>query len=190
MTKLIGFGASTMQGAGDSQGGFFKRLEAKLSGAGRARKWLNFGVGGNSTRDMLARFDAVKVHLPCPAVILLGSNDFPRAGDVWPQNRLALPDYAANLRILFAAFSHPQTLFVSSFLICPRRTGMDPAVFRSYMQTALKIAAEHWMAIWDLYAESLGFGDKYYADDGVHYNDAGHEFIAEHVFRALGSWDV
>jgi lysophospholipase L1-like esterase len=186
LCKLIGFGASTMQGAGDSQGGFFKRLEGKLAEAGRARDCLNFGVGGNSTRDMLARFDAVKAHLPCPAVIVLGCNDLPRERDAWPQNRLSLADYAANLRTMFGAFDPAQTLFVSSFLPCQRRTGIDPAVFAAYLGTALKIAAEHKFAIWDLYAESLGFGDKFYADDGMHYNDAGHEYIAEQVFRRIG----
>jgi lysophospholipase L1-like esterase len=185
MDSLIGFGASTMQGAGDSQGGFFKRLETKLAQAGSPRRCINYGVGGDSTRDMLARFGKLRPHLPSAAIVLLGSNDIPRDGDPWPQNRLPLPDYRVNVEIILKAFVHPGTLFVSSFLICPERTGMHPEVFAEYMGAALKIAASLDLAIWDLYAESLAFGGNYFAPDGVHYNDAGHEMIAERVWRMI-----
>jgi lysophospholipase L1-like esterase len=188
MTKLLGFGASTMQGAGDSQGGFFKRLEQKLAAAGKARECLNFGIGGNSTADMLTRFDAVRVHLPCPAVILLGSNDIPRDNDAWPENRLGLAAYEKNLEVMFRAFTDPQTIFVSSFLPCPRRTGLHEETFVRYMDIALKLAANAGMTIWDLYFESRHFGDKFFAEDGLHYNDAGHEHIAEHVFEMMRTW--
>ena len=190
MDKLIGFGASTVQGVGDSQGGFFKRLERKLAEAGKPRACLNFGVGGDSTRDMLRRFDAVRSHLPCPAVILLGSNDIPRDRDIWPKNRLALPDYQANLEIILGAFTHPETMFVSSFLISPGRTGMRPETFAAYMEIALKVATSHHLRIWDFYAESIEFGERYLADDGVHYNDAGHELIAERLFQRITAPDA
>lgn len=188
MSKLLGFGASTMQGVGDSQGGFFKRLERKLATASNPRECLNFGVGGNSSADMLARFDEVRAHLPCPAIILLGSNDIPRDNDAWPQNRLGAAAYEANLEKMFPVFSDPQTIFVSSFLICPKRTGMHPETFVRYMEIALRLAARNGMTIWDLYNESLHLGDEYFADDGVHYNDAGHEFIASGVFDLMKSW--
>lgn len=181
MDKLIGFGASTMQGAGDSQGGFFKRLERKLAEAGRPHQCLNFGIGGNSTRDMLARFDEVKAHLPCKAVILLGSNDFPRERDIWAQNRTTLDEYRKNVATILGAFAGPQTVFVSSFLICEKRTGMDPKVFAQYIGEAIKIARSLRMKVWDLHAESLTFEGRYFAPDGVHYNDEGHEYIALRV---------
>jgi lysophospholipase L1-like esterase len=49
------------------------------------------------------------------------------------------------------------------------------------MEQALKSAAAHQMRIWDLHAESLRWDDRYLAEDGLHYNDAGHEMIAEHL---------
>jgi lysophospholipase L1-like esterase len=181
MNKLIGFGASTMQGVGDSQGGFFKRLEKKLAQAGAPHECLNYGIGGDSTRDMLARFDEVKAQLPCRAVVLLGSNDIPRNGDAFPQNRTTLDEYRKNVKIILSAFAGPQTVFVSSLLICQKRTGMDPEVFAKYMGEALKIARSLDMKVWDLYAKSLTWGDKYFVEDGVHYGDVGHEMIAEQV---------
>lgn len=181
MTKLIGFGASTMHGVGDSQGGFFKRLEAKLAAAGKPRECLNFGIGGNSTRDMLGRFGEVRAHLPSATVIVLGCNDLPREFDAWPQNRVPLADYEANLKLMFRELAHPETIFVSSFRVCPVRTGIEPETFSEYMGAALKMAGRFKLATWDLYAESARFGDEYFAQDGLHYNDAGHEFIAEHL---------
>jgi lysophospholipase L1-like esterase len=187
MTRLVGFGASTVQGAGDSEGGFFRRLERKLAAAGTPHQCLNHGVGGDSTRDMLARFQAVRNDLPGRAVILLGSNDIPRDRDPWPQNRVPLDEYEANVRMLLAPFVHPGAIFVSSFLICPRRTGMDPGTFARYLEAALRIAKSRALETWDLHAESCGFGEKYFSADGVHYNDAGHEFIAEGICRRMGS---
>ena len=185
MNKLIGFGASTMQGVGDSQGGFFKRLDAKLAKAGKPRECLNFGIGGNSTSDMLARFDEVRPHLPNPAIILLGSNDLPRKRDLWPQNRLSLADYSTNVKTILSDLFHPRTIFVSSFRVCPRRTGIQPETYAEYMGTALKIAASLRLITWDLYDESAALGDKYLASDGLHYNDAGHEFVAERLLEMI-----
>lgn len=185
MVKLIGFGASTMQGVGDSQGGFFKRLGAKLAKAGKPHDCLNFGIGGNSTRDMLARFDKVRPYLPCATVIVLGCNDLPRERDAWPQNRVPLAEYEANLKMLLGELAHPQGIFVSSFRVCPQQTGVQPETFGRYMEAALMIADSLQMRVWDLYAESAGFGDKYLAQDGMHYNDAGHEFMAEQLHRMI-----
>jgi lysophospholipase L1-like esterase len=185
MPKLIGFGASTMQGVGDSRGGFFRRLEEKLGAGGHPHDCLNFGIGGNSTPDMLARIDQVTPHLPCRSIILLGCNDLPRAGDTNPGKRTSLQDYARNLETILRHFAKSPAIFVSSFAVCPKRTGIDPATFATYLGEALRIATSLNLQIWDLYAESLSFGDKYWADDGLHYNDAGHEFIAGRILPLI-----
>jgi len=184
MTKLIGFGASSMQGACDSQGGFFKRLEQKLTDAGKPRICINFGIGGNTTRDMVARLDQVKPHLPCSAVIILGCNDMPRIGETNPV-RTSLEEYSKNLEIIMRVFAGPDTIFISSFAVDFARVGIAPQTFASYMASALKIAQSFDMQIWDLYAESLVFGGKYHHTDGVHYNDAGHEMIAERLLPII-----
>src|SRR5579862_6811055 len=45
MDKLIGFGASSVEGVGDTQGGFFRRLEKKLAAARTPHECLNHGIG-------------------------------------------------------------------------------------------------------------------------------------------------
>ncbi len=181
MKTLVCFGASTAEGVGDSQGGFFKRLERKLATAGRPHQCLNFGIGGNTTDDMAARLGALKPHLPAPAILLLGSNDFPRDGDAEPWRRVELPAFRANLGKIFDAFDPAQAVFVSSFQV----RWVTPEVFRTYTAAALELARERSFRTWDLHAESLEFGEKYLCDDGIHYNDAGHELVAGHLMQIL-----
>jgi lysophospholipase L1-like esterase len=181
MTKLICFGASTAEGVGDSQGGFFKRLERKLAADGRAHLCLNFGIGGNTTADMAPRLGSLKPHLPAPAILLLGSNDFPREGDPEPWRRVELADFRANLEKIFAAFAAGPTIFVTSFQV----RWVTPEIFRAYTEVALELARARAFTIWDLHAESLAFGEKYLCEDGIHYNDAGHELIAKRLQKLL-----
>jgi lysophospholipase L1-like esterase len=177
MTKLIGFGASTAQGVGDSQGGFFKRLERKLAAAGRAHECLNFGIGGNTTVDMVARLDTLRPHLPARAILLLGSNDLPRDGDWEPSRRVGMADFKENMHKIFEMFAAGPTIFASSFQV----SWVTEASFRAYQEAALEMARARAFTIWDLHAESLQWGGKYLCDDGIHYNDAGHELIAERL---------
>jgi lysophospholipase L1-like esterase len=181
MERLLGFGASSVEGVGDSQGGFLKRLGQKLAAAGKPYECLNYGVGGNTTRDMLARLPQIRPHLPAKVIVLLGSNDFPRDVDWAPESRVPLDEFRRNVDKIFDELGSPSAIFVTSFAVCPPRTGIMPPTFQSYMEQALKSAAAHQMRIWDLHAESLRWDDRYLAEDGLHYNDAGHEMIAEHL---------
>jgi lysophospholipase L1-like esterase len=185
MDKLICFGASSAQGVGDSEGGFFKRLERKLAGAGRAFECINCGLAGDTTSDMLARLERVKRHLPARSIIFLGSNDLPRDRDSEPHRRTGLAEYKENVEEIVKVLGGSGSLFVTPFAVCPIRTGVQPAVFSAYLKAASKIAASYQMTIWDFYTESLDFGDRYLAEDGMHYHDAGHEVIAEGLLKRV-----
>lgn len=54
------------------------------------------------------------------------------------------------------------------------------------MTAAVQIAGENGYSIWDLYHESQDEVAKYWAADGLHFNDAGHQMIADGVMRWLG----
>lgn len=189
MDKLIGFGASSVEGVGDSLGGFLRRLEAKLAQAGKPHEYLNYGIGGNTTRDMLARLDAVRPHLPSRAIVQLGSNDLPRERDENPAARTTLPEFSQNAETILRAFAGQKTIFVSSFAIDPVRTGIRSEAFAQYMKEAMEIAQSLHLTTLDFYAESLDFGDKYLTEDGLHYNDAGHEIIAARLFSLISKQD-
>src|SRR4051812_15814222 len=100
---LVGFGASTMQGAGDdpAHGGAFRRLAALVPGA--ERQYVNLGIGGNTTTDMLARVEACQAIVPRDVIVILGCNDLPRTPDGSPHRRTTLTAYAENLNHIFKA---------------------------------------------------------------------------------------
>lgn len=183
--RLLGFGASTMQGVGDSQGGFLGRLAGLLAAAGTPHQCCNHGVGGNTTRDMLKRLDAARAQLPAQVVVILGCNDVPRERDAWPQNRTSLDEYAANLEAIFAGLAGAGAIFATSFAVCPRRTGVQPADLATYLDRAMGLAHTHGFTCWDLYRESLTWGDRHWAPDGMHYADAGHDLIARRMLALI-----
>ena len=181
MRTIIGFGASSMQGTGDSAGGFFHRLTAKLSPLHPHLKFLNCGIGGHGTREMLLRTQAVTAISPREVIVLLGCNDLPRVGDNRPQARTTLEAYTTNLDQLLQQVRGQRNLFISSFAVCSRRTGVEPALFDTYMTHALQLARKHNYDIWDLYRETQNEVSRFWAKDGLHFNDAGHQLLADKV---------
>jgi hypothetical protein len=76
-----------MAGVGDDErGGFIRRLQSSFT----PYRFINLGVGGNTTRDMLKRCGQVEAHRPFDLIVLLGCNDLPRANDECPQVRADL----------------------------------------------------------------------------------------------------
>jgi lysophospholipase L1-like esterase len=182
---VIGFGASTMQGARDPQGGFFKRM-AEADDAGR--EYVNLGIGGNTTRTMLARAANVRERAAgadYDLVVVLGCNDMPRDRDGNPDTRTSLEEYSTNLARLLAEIRGTRSLFVSSFPVDPARCGVQPETFALYMGAALEIAQAAGYEIWDLYHEVMPVVEPYWDADGVHFNDAGHAFLAREISARL-----
>lgn len=165
-----------MQGTGDSHGGWFARAE-KLT-ADRKLRWINRGVGGNTTRDMLLRVTSVTVHAPHRVVVMLGCNDLPRQGDTTPDRRTLTEEYTHNLNQIFPRIKATQSLLVTSFPVCPTRITIDAKTYDAYMTAAKKSALAAGYEIWDLYEELRGRAQPYWATDGLHFNDVGHAFIA------------
>lgn len=178
---LLGFGASSMQGVGDSQGGFFRRLEQRTAGQYAV---ANAGIGGNTTRDMLQRLPGLALP-PDIVIVLLGCNDLPRERDAFPKNRVPLAEYRENLVKIFSALKAPRSLFISSFLPSEKLTGVSLDTFETYMAAATDLARQAGYAIWDLFHETHHATAPLLAADGLHFNDAGHAFIADRVAEWL-----
>lgn len=183
MRTLIGFGASTMQGAGDPEGGFLKRMAPHLP------DWrvLNHGIGGDTTRDMLLRAPAVHAIGADATVVLLGCNDLPRARDGSPDRRTTLADYRGNLEQILAIVKAKRSLFVTSFRVSEEKTGVSSDLLRPYMQTAMEVARAHGYDAWDLFSDTFNDGPRFWAADGMHYNAAGHQHLADRVLQWLGA---
>ena len=178
---ILGFGASSMQGAKDSAGGFLRRLEQNLNRDSKKFTVVNLGIGGNTTRDMLARIDAVEKHKPDCTIVLLGCNDLPRAGDSEPARRTSLAEYATNLKCIFPKLRSRRSIFLTSFYV----QWIAEDLFVQYMKTAKTLAAGY--EIWDLFQDSRPLLPGYLADDCAHFNDAGHQYICDHLLKILAA---
>ena len=179
---MVGFGASSMEGIGDDEGGgFFKRLRPAFDHYG----FVNLGIGGNTTRDMLQRAGPLESYRPYDLIVLLGCNDYPRANDANPEVRTTLEEYAQNLSQLLPAIRGQRSLFITSFEVDPVRSGVSAATFERYISRAREIAAASGYEVLDLYRIIKDSGRDYLAADGVHFNAEGHQVIADLVQAVL-----
>ncbi len=182
MLHLIGFGASTVQGVGDPAGGFLSRAVELSTAVGLPVRWSNFGVGGDTTREMLGRAPQLAELRPYDLVVLLGSNDIPRPGDSEPGRRATVDEYAERIDTLLEMIRGRRSLFISSFVIAALCASPENARFARYMEAVLAAATRHQYEIWDLYAETKDkLASHLWAEDGVHFGDAGHAMIATRV---------
>jgi lysophospholipase L1-like esterase len=169
-----------MAGSGDHDGGFFTRLSRQMPD----RRFVNFGIGGFKLKDMLARADGVEIHRPFRSLVLLGCNDVPRTREGITQPRTPLAEYSQTLNQLLAKVRGDDgSVFVSSFQPDPIRSGVAIESMDAYMDEALRLARQHGYQIWDVYHELRQSPklDEYWAADGLHFNGAGHAFLADGI---------
>lgn len=186
MAKVIlGFGASSMQGVGDPEGGFFKRLERNWRGKGGKPNFINQGIGGHTTRDMLARLPAAASLSPDLTIVLLGCNDLPRHPDGNADRRTLLPEYQSNLEKLLSELPGDQRIFCTSFRPDLNRHGISAENFSLYMNAARSLAEEAGWDLLDFFQMSLDWPAEFYAEDGLHASDKGHAWMAEQILKGL-----
>lgn len=179
---LVGFGASSMKGIGDDTGGgFFKRIQPAFD----HYRFVNLGVGGNTTRDMMERCGQVTIHQPCDLIVLLGCNDLPRANDGNSKARTSVGEYCRNLSRILTTIKGQRSIFITSFPVDPCRSGVSVESFDLYMGHAVGIAIRSGYEIVDLYALMRASPCNYLAPDGVHFNGEGHQVIADLVTAHL-----
>lgn len=187
MTRAFSFGASTAQGSKDDEGGGFivrlgKRMEAE--GIGRAE---NFGIGGETTDDMVRRLPSVPVEDPSDiAVVTLGINDVPRSPDGAPEKRVPLDRHDANVHAIIEDLkARCRVLYVTQYPVNFADRGLDRALVDSYVNVGRQVAHELRVDILDIHAETDDAKYRAYIHaDGMHFNSDGHAWIAERV------WDV
>jgi lysophospholipase L1-like esterase len=188
--QLIGFGASSMEGVGDSEGGFFQRFQNAVSPQYSDLTFVNLGTGGNTTHDMLTRVEAgahqQELNGEHSLIVLLGCNDVPRVNDKAPHRRATLDEYERNLRALLPLIRGANSLFISSFPVCATRTGVQEETLASYMAAASAVASECGYALWDLYGELKDTDlTPYWAKDGLHFNNEGHALLTTRLASYL-----
>jgi lysophospholipase L1-like esterase len=189
---ILGYGASTMQGVGDSKGGWFARITRAMATTHPTWKFVNLGVGGYTTREMLKQIDRVEQYRPFTSVIILGCNDLPRDRDTHFEKRTTVDEYSRNLDAFLPKLAGPGSLFISSFPPDAVTRGVQLTTMETYLGQAMRLARKHGFKIWDLLSEMKNNPalPGYWAPDGMHFNDTGHAMLAERVTALLTSDDA
>ena len=190
MKRIFSFGASTAQGALDTEeGGFIMRIGKRLEQEhlGHAE---NFGIGGHTTNDMVLRLTEIPIHAESDiAIVTLGVNDIARTPDPQPEKRVALAKHSAQAEeILEYMKSRCQVLYVTQYPIAFADRGLEESLVVSYVDAGRRIAKIMGIDVLDIYREidDAKYSD-FIADDGMHFNSAGHAYIAERIWAVLFS---
>lgn len=172
--------------------GWIERVPEFFAG----RNYINRGIGGQTTPQMLLRFrqDVVKL-FPKVVVILAGTNDI--AGNTGPSTLEMFEDNIHSMAEL--AQAHGIQVVICSVLPAydyPWRTGLEPAPKIVELNKRLKQYADtHGVVYCDFFTAMADERDglpKELSEDGVHPNLAGYAVmgpIVEHaIARALLMW--
>ncbi len=186
ITRYIFFGASSVQGVGDPEGGFVARFAQWRQSLEPSAEIINAGIGGQTTVDMKERLEVWEPQPQTVGLILLGCNDFPRHPDPYPQSRTTPEVYSKNLETILIAAKQVPLLFATSFPVDPLRRGIPPERFETYIAIAKKLAHQLSIPVLDWHHEFISKKlDAYWADDGVHLNAKGHQWMFENVRKAF-----
>ena len=55
------------------------------------------------------------------------------------------------------------------------------------METAKELAVSYEYELWDLFHDSRPLLSGYLADDSLHFNDTGHQYICDNLLRLLAN---
>ncbi len=153
------------------------------------RHYINRGIGGQTTPQMLIRFRQDVIHLrPKVVVILAGINDI--AGNTGPSSLEMIEDNLHSMTELAQANGIEVVLCsVLPALDFPWRPGMDPAGkvvelnkrIEAYASKKGAVYCDYFTAMVD---ERNGLPAEL-SDDGVHPNEAGYAIMAPHVEKAI-----
>jgi len=144
--------------------------------------YLNRGISGQTTAQMLLRFRQDVIALdPAVVVILAGTNDI--AGNTGPASQAMIEDNLHSMVEL--AQAHGIKVVLSSVLpvsAYPWRPGLQPAASVRALNAALKRYAGQQRLVYLDYHAALGNADggldKALAEDGVHPTPAGYAKMA------------
>jgi lysophospholipase L1-like esterase len=186
---VASFGASTAQGAGDNeQGGFIERLGRLLNIPS-----LNFGIGGNTTRDMLERLPDLVIPADGLIVVTLGNNDVARVGEDDNPKRVSLLEHQKNVAEIIAQLKQQAAvLYMSQFPVDYAARHLDGVVVESFVAAGLAAAAAADLPCLAVrpHLDSLERWQDLLAADGLHFNAQGHAVLARLLSERITAHDL
>lgn len=210
---IIMFGDSTTAARGGVKQVYAVRVDQALQSIGSSLSVYNAGIGGNTTREALKRFERdVLRHKPRVIVMQFGIND--SAVDVWKkppvtEPRVPLTEYLANMRTLITT-AQKQKAKVIVMTTNPLRwtprikdlygkppynadaeDGFDALHLAAYNDALRKLATELNVPLVDVRAAYPEFAATHTTTidamllDGMHPGDLGHQLASELLVPAI-----
>lgn len=199
--QILVFGASTTYGAWDKEGGWVQRLrkyldERNLSDPNFYCMLYNLGVSGNTTEDLLERFEfETKQRLGDEAetifIFAIGIND---SQFVHSKNslRTSRQEFRGNIQKLMdlAKKYSSKTVFVGPFPADEAKTipvswnkdkSYKNEYIKEYEEIIKSVCAENKIDFIEVFDKWMKMDYKKLLEDGLHPNSEGHEKIFETV---------
>lgn len=201
--RVLVFGCSITQGYWDTDGGWVERLRSHfdrlqvvdLQGNDEPAIF-NLGISGDNSRNILDRIEAETVartwHNNLPVIIIqIGVNDSSSDNkEINESIRVSIRDYESNLRAIIKKVQpiSSKIIFVGLSACDELRTtpvawGEDHytnKAIKDYENVMKLVAKEHnlpFIPIFDEFKRAIDGGEDF-LPDGLHPNNAGHQFIA------------
>lgn len=150
-------------------------------------KTINLGVGGDSTREGLARFSDIFNHKPHGVVIMFGLNDADdREGK---GERVSLAEYESNLDWMIKKLKAKKIKVALQTSNCTTSTDANFKL-KPYILSVRRLARNHKIPVIENYSpscEAAMEGLEYYIDY-LHPSELGHYDIAQRVIKVVKSW--
>ncbi|MDD5678182.1 MAG: GDSL-type esterase/lipase family protein [Kiritimatiellae bacterium] len=207
--KIVAFGDSMTQAARvvpEKRWTFLLEQQLNSDLAPRKVIVINAGIGGNTSREGLARMDKdVLEHRPDWVLVQFGGND----ATIDPQRHVAIEEFNRNLETIWkkASSMGAQVAFISFPPVVDvwhawstdekakqqfHAAGGGDAAIHIYRQAAERMATSHQCLFIDWYHEVRLAMEKdgyeiYILADGVHFTEAGNRIAFESVRRQLVS---
>lgn len=187
--KIISvFGDSLVYGMGDSiDGGWVSRLQHKIKGK---NKFLNFGIPGDTSKDLLERIEEeLKESSPDTVIVLIGANDSQYKNS--PNNTLVgVEQYEKNLEKIVEKIKKYTDNII--FIGLPKMND-DITTVWYYIYNFCNENLQKYDTLIKKFCEKNSFKyiyifnslDKSDLSDGAHPNEKGYEKIAEKIEKFL-----
>jgi acyl-CoA thioesterase-1 len=175
---VLFLGTSLTAGQGlDPDQAYPALIQEKIDAAGLAHRVVNAGVGGDTSADALGRLDWLLRQRVDVLVVETGANDALRGQDPAATRE--------NIRaILSRARGHsPPPRLVLVGMEAPRNLGAE--YVRRFHAIYPELARESGAALVPFLLEGVGGVESLNQADGIHPTAAGHERMAETVWRVL-----
>jgi len=157
------------------------------------KPYVNRGIGGQTTPQMLIRFRADVINLqPAAVVILAGTNDI--AGNTGP---MSLEDIEANyaslaelatahhIRVIFSSVLPVHNYTPQSINLFAQRSPEKIRELNRWLEEYCKTNGYVYLNYFDAMIDDAGFLKKELAEDGLHPNEAGYALMVPLVSGAI-----